>query len=90
METQDQSRGHDRPYGLPERLRGVVLPEISRIHDLATHTGLPGEWFVAELKSGRLPGIKVADEWLVHRRAIEHWLRARLDEERPLHGEVLP
>lgn len=69
---------------LPERLRGVILPEISRLSDLVQHTGLPARWFLAELESGRLPGIRLAGEWLVHRRAIEQWVRGHhLDGEGP-------
>ena len=69
---------------LPERLRGVLLPEISRPSDLAEHTGLPKEWFIHELEAGRLAGLKLVDEWLVHRRAVQTWLRAlnpELEEE---------
>ena len=65
----------DHDSSLPERLRGVILPEIARIRDLADHTGLPAEWFHAELEAGRLPGLQLHGEWLVHRRALEAWLR---------------
>ena len=59
---------------LPERLRGVILPEICRISDLVQHTGLPDGVFLEEVESGRLPGIKLAGDWLIHRRAIERWV----------------
>lgn len=64
------------PSRLPAQLRGVVLPEISRPSDLADHTGLPEALFVGELEAGRLPGLKVVDQWLVHRRAVQAWLGA--------------
>ena len=69
-------RHHSATSRLPDRLRGILLPEISRPADLAGHTGLPEEWFVEELETGRLPGLKLVDEWLVHRRAVQVWLGA--------------
>jgi hypothetical protein len=62
---------------LREKLRGVVLPEISRLRDLADHTGLPESWFLVELESGRLAGLRLVNEWLVHKRAVERWLTDR-------------
>jgi len=62
---------------LRDKLRGVVLPEISRVRDLADHTGLPESCFLAELESGRLAGLRLVNEWLVHKRAVERWLTDR-------------
>lgn len=63
---------------LPERLRGVLLPEISRIFDLVDHTGLPEAFWQEELRVGRLRGRFVGggQGWLIHRHAVAEWLNA--------------
>jgi hypothetical protein len=64
----------DPPPSAAGILGGIFLPEVSTLDDLERHLKLPRDQIIEELATGRLRGLKVAEQWLVHRDAVKAWL----------------
>ena len=53
-----------------------MTPEVMKINDVAAYLRIGRRTVYALLKTGGLPGRKVAGRWRVHLSDIEHWLRS--------------
>jgi hypothetical protein len=60
-------------------------PRIVELQSLAHELNIPPDWLLAEVRSGRIPGVPTGDSFLVDRPTVErHFLRRlrRTDDNR--------
>ncbi len=60
---------------LPDRPTAIAAREFWLVADLARETGLGETTIERMLRSGKLPGRKIGDRWVIHRDALARWFQ---------------
>ena len=56
-------------------VRGLHMPDVLGLEDLAEFLDLPADLVRRELEAGRLHGRRIGVDWRVHRDAVRVWLK---------------